>query len=67
VVDAREGFRLSDRGIAAGAPADLVLVEGHPAPDETAEHVIVRIFRHGYDAGRPSADAGPRRRWSPCP
>lgn len=46
-------FGLVDRGrIAAGARADLVLVEGNPLEDVQLTRAIVRVFKNGYELSR---------------
>ena len=53
-------FRLADRGrIAAGARADLVLVEGNPLRDITATRAIVAVFKNGFEVPRPVQAATP--------
>lgn len=48
-----DAFRLHDRGrIAAGARADMILVDGNPLEDITATRAIVRIFKNGYEVAR---------------
>jgi imidazolonepropionase-like amidohydrolase len=44
-----DAFRIPDRGrIAAGARADLVLVDGNPLVDITATRAIVHVFKNGF-------------------
>ena len=48
-----EAFGIPERGrIAAGARADLVLVQGNPLEDITATRAIVRVFKNGYEVSR---------------
>lgn len=55
-----EAFRLGDRGrIAAGARADLVLVEGNPLVDIAATRAIVRVFKNGFAVDRAPGEAPP--------
>jgi imidazolonepropionase-like amidohydrolase len=54
-----EAFRLPERGrIAAGARADMILVEGNPLEDITATRAIVRIFKNGFEVPRDSVATG---------
>jgi imidazolonepropionase-like amidohydrolase len=55
-----DAFRMPDRGrIAAGARADLVLVEGNPVTDITAMRAIVYVFKNGYIVARTPPAATP--------
>ncbi|MDB4913597.1 MAG: amidohydrolase family protein [Gemmatimonadetes bacterium] len=57
-----EAFHLDDRGrIAAGARADLLLVNGNPLVDITATRAIIRIFKNGFEVSRaiPAVIAAP--------
>jgi imidazolonepropionase-like amidohydrolase len=48
-----QAFGLSDRGrIAAGARADLVLVNGNPLEDVRLTRAIARVFKNGYEISR---------------
>jgi imidazolonepropionase-like amidohydrolase len=57
-------FGLKDRGrIAAGARADVVLVDGDPTQDITATRAIVGVWKNGYALERPrqgAASAAPQ-------
>ena len=59
-----DAFRLADRGrVAAGARADLLLVDGNPLVNIAATRAIVRVFKNGYDVPRivpPTAPPQPR-------
>lgn len=54
-------FKLADRGrIAAGARADLVLVNGDPTTDITATRAIAAIWKNGHPVDRrPGSAKGP--------
>ena len=53
---AAEAFKLADRGrIAAGARADLVLVNGDPTKDITATRAIVHVWKGGARLDRQPA------------
>ncbi|HKR25673.1 MAG TPA: amidohydrolase family protein [Allosphingosinicella sp.] len=53
-------YGLDDRGrIAAGARADLVLVEGNPLRDIGSTRAIVRVFKNGFAVERAAPAAPP--------
>lgn len=59
-IEPARAFNLRDRGrIAAGARADLVLVEGNPLRDITATRAIVLVFKNGFAVDRAPPAATP--------